>query len=131
MSQRLNVLLSAYACEPGQGSEPEVGWQWALNLAKFHEVTVITRANNREGLAYLRAACERIGRPYVPSWANFLLIDVGDAAHVYDALLRRGVIVRPMDVYGFPRHLRVTVGTPAENQRFAESLAAVLGAAPP
>jgi len=90
-----------------------------------------TRANNHEGLAYLRAACERLGRPYVPSWANFLLIDVGDAARVYDALLRRGVIVRPMDVYGFPRHLRVTVGTPAENQRFAASLAAALGAAAP
>jgi histidinol-phosphate aminotransferase len=90
-----------------------------------------TRANNREGLAYLRAACERLGRPYVPSWANFLLIDVGDAARVYDALLRRGVIVRPMDVYGFPRHLRITVGTPAENQRFVESLAAVLGVAAP
>ena len=90
-----------------------------------------TRVNNREGLAYLRAVCERLGRPYVPSWANFLLIDVGDAGRVYDALLRRGVIVRPMDVYGFSRHLRVTVGTPAENQRFAESLAAVLGVAAP
>ncbi len=87
-----------------------------------------TRANNREGLAYLRAACERLGRPYVPSWANFLLIDVGDAARVYDALLRRGVIVRPMDVYGLPRHLRVTVGTPAENERLVASLAAVLDA---
>jgi histidinol-phosphate aminotransferase len=90
-----------------------------------------TRANNRAGLAYLRAACERLGRPYVPSWANFLLIDVGDGARVYDALLRRGVIVRPMGVYGFPRHLRVTAGTPAENQRFAESLTAVLAAAAP
>jgi histidinol-phosphate aminotransferase len=90
-----------------------------------------TRDNNRDGLAYLRAACERLARPYVPSWANFLLIDVGDAAHVYEELLKRGVIVRPMDVYGFPRHLRVTVGTPAENQRFVESLAAALGAAPP
>jgi histidinol-phosphate aminotransferase len=90
-----------------------------------------TRANSREGLAYLRGVCERLGRPYVPSWANFLLIDVGDGAKVYDALLRRGVIVRPMDVYGFPRHLRVTVGTPQENERFAESLAAVLGTAAP
>ncbi len=90
-----------------------------------------TRRNNHDGLAYLRAACERLGRPYVPSWANFLLIDVGDAPDVYEELLRRGVIVRPMDVYGFPRHLRVTVGTPAENQRFVESLAAVLGAAAP
>ena len=64
----------------------------------------------------------------MPSWANFLLIDVGDAARVYEALLRRGVIVRPMDVYNLPHHLRVTVGTPAENERFVDSLAAVLGA---
>lgn len=86
-----------------------------------------TRVNNREGLAFLRAHCERLGRPYVPSWANFLLIDVGDGARVYEALLRLGVIVRPMDVYGLPRHLRVTVGTPAENQRFVDGLATVLG----
>jgi histidinol-phosphate aminotransferase len=90
-----------------------------------------TRVNNREGLAYLRGVCERLGRPYVPSWANFLLIDVGDGAQVYEDLLRRGVIVRPMDVYGFQRHLRVTIGTPEENVRFAESLAAVLGVAAP
>lgn len=90
-----------------------------------------TRRNNLEGLAYLRGVCERLGRPYVPSWANFLLVDVGDGARVYEELLRRGVIVRPMDVYGFPRHLRVSVGTPAENERFAASLAAVLAAATP
>ena len=88
-----------------------------------------TRANNREGLAYLREACTGLGLRCVPSWANFLLIDVGgDAARIYDALLRRGVIVRPMDVYNLPRHLRVTVGTPAENARFVESLTAVLDA---
>lgn len=86
-----------------------------------------TRSNNREGLAFLRAGCERLGRPYVPSWANFLLIDVGEGARVYEGLLRLGVIVRPMDVYGLPRHLRVTVGTPTENQRFVDSLATVLG----
>jgi histidinol-phosphate aminotransferase len=56
-----------------------------------------------------------------------LLIDVGEGGRVYDALLRRGVIVRPMAVYGLPRHLRVTVGTPEDNRRFVESLAAVLG----
>jgi histidinol-phosphate aminotransferase len=89
-----------------------------------------TRANNREGLAFLRAACERLRRPYVPSWANFLLIDVGDGARVYEALLRSGVIVRPMDVYGLPHHLRVTVGTPAENQRFVDCLATVLETEP-
>src|SRR6267154_498200 len=55
MSRRLQVLLSAYSCEPGKGSEPEVGWQWARQMARWHDVTVLTRANNeasiREGLA--------------------------------------------------------------------------------
>ncbi len=47
MSRRLKVLMSAYACEPNKGSEPEAGWQWALQMAQFHDVTVLTRANNR------------------------------------------------------------------------------------
>ncbi len=47
MSPRLKVLISAYACEPNKGSEPEVGWQWALQMARFHDVTVLTRTNNR------------------------------------------------------------------------------------
>ena len=53
--------MSAYACEPGKGSEPEVGWQWALQMARFHDVVVLTRENNRtaieralEGLRGLR-----------------------------------------------------------------------------
>jgi glycosyltransferase involved in cell wall biosynthesis len=50
MPRRLRVLLSAYACEPGKGSEPEVGWQWATRLARDHDVTVITRANNRASI---------------------------------------------------------------------------------
>ena len=47
METRLKILISAYACEPGRGSEPEVGWQWALQAARFHDVTVLTRASNR------------------------------------------------------------------------------------
>ncbi len=101
----------------------------AIAALDDHEHVERTRANNREGLAFLRASCERLGRPYVPSWANFLLIEVGEGGRVYEALLRRGVIVRPMDVYGLPRHLRVTVGTPGENQRFVAGLEAVLGPA--
>src|SRR2546423_830893 len=50
MPQRLKVLISAYACEPGKGSEPEVGWQWALQMARFHDVTVLTRDNNRAAI---------------------------------------------------------------------------------
>lgn len=44
----MRILVSAYACEPGKGSEPAVGWMWVHQIARFHEVWVITRANNRE-----------------------------------------------------------------------------------
>jgi histidinol-phosphate aminotransferase len=86
-----------------------------------------TLAANREGMAVLVAAFRDLGLEHVPSAANFVLVRVGAAGRVYQALLRRGVIVRPMDVYGFPEHLRVTVGTPAENERFVDALRAVLG----
>lgn len=42
----MRVLVSAYACEPGRGSEPGIGWNWARQIARFHEAWVITRANN-------------------------------------------------------------------------------------
>jgi glycosyltransferase involved in cell wall biosynthesis len=50
MDPRLKVLISAYACEPGKGSEPEVGWRWALEMSRFHDVTVVTRENNRPAI---------------------------------------------------------------------------------
>lgn len=66
MAPRLKVLMSAYACEPGRGSEPEVGWQWALQAARFHEVTVLTRANNR---AVIEAEVAKLaGRQPVPKF---------------------------------------------------------------
>ena len=47
----MKILLSAYACEPDKGSEPGVGWNWAIELARLgHEVTVLTRSNNRESI---------------------------------------------------------------------------------
>jgi glycosyltransferase involved in cell wall biosynthesis len=50
MTDRLKILISAYACEPGKGSEPEVGWQWATRMAGAHDVTVVTRSNNRPAI---------------------------------------------------------------------------------
>jgi glycosyltransferase involved in cell wall biosynthesis len=46
----MRILISAYACQPGQGSEPGVGWNVARQIARHHEVFVITRANNRESI---------------------------------------------------------------------------------
>lgn len=54
--RQLRVLLSAYACEPGKGSEPGVGWDWATQMARFHDITVITRTNNRSRIETALAA---------------------------------------------------------------------------
>lgn len=48
VKNRIRVLISAYACEPNKGSEPGVGWNWTLQMAKMDEVYVITRSNNRK-----------------------------------------------------------------------------------
>jgi histidinol-phosphate aminotransferase len=82
---------------------------------------------NRAGLAQLMQALDRMGVGYAPSHANFLLVHAGDAGSVYEALLRQGVIVRPVANYGLPEHLRVSVGLPAENERFLAALRIALG----
>ena len=47
----MKILMSAYACEPNKGSEPGIGWQWAMETARLgHEVWVLTRANNRSAI---------------------------------------------------------------------------------
>ncbi len=79
-----------------------------------------TQDNNRNGLAYLRAELDRLGVEYAPSWANFLLVNIG--AGVAQQLLPAGIIVRPMEGYGYPGYARVSVGTPSENERFIEAL---------
>ncbi len=74
-----------------------------------------------EGRQYLHFELEKVGVHVYPSQANFLMVDVhGDAMNLYEALLQQGVIVRPMVNQGFPRVIRVSVGTEKENQRFIE-----------
>lgn len=85
-----------------------------------------SRACNRDGLTYLRGELDRLGCAHVPSWANFLLVEVPDGPVLYEALLHLGVITRPMGGYGFPNHLRVSVGTRAENERFVAALESCL-----
>jgi histidinol-phosphate aminotransferase len=99
----------------------------ALAALDDDEHVARTLAVNREGMAALTAGFRRLGLPHVPSAANFVMVRVGQGARVYQALLRRGVIVRPMEVYGFPEHLRVTIGLADENRRFLAALEAVLG----
>ncbi len=77
---------------------------------------------NRRGMAQLVAAFRELGLEWIPSAGNFVTFKVGDAIGVNQALLRQGVIVRPIAAYGMPHWLRVSIGLPEENARFIEAL---------
>jgi len=70
----MKILVAAYACEPGKGSEPEVGWQWVHQIARFHETWVITRANNREAIEKTMAKSPINNLHFIyydlPAWAR-------------------------------------------------------------
>jgi histidinol-phosphate aminotransferase len=83
---------------------------------------------NEAGKAFLYDEFKTLGVKYVPSRANFILVDVGrNAADIYQKLLHEGVIVRPLTSFGMETALRITVGTPEENRRLIKGLRAVLG----
>ncbi len=91
------------------------------------EHLVASVAANREGMAQLVAGIETLGLSYVPSVGNFLTVEVGHPGRViYQALLEKGVIVRPIEAYGMPQHLRVSIGLEVENARFLQALEDVL-----
>ena len=83
--------------------------------------------NNRVELNRYEAFCAKYGLAYIPSKGNFITIDFKrPAAPIYDALLREGVIVRPIAGYGMPHHLRISIGLPEENERLFNALIKVL-----
>jgi histidinol-phosphate aminotransferase len=82
-----------------------------------------TLTTNRTGLAQLQAGFAALGVKHLPSAGNFVLIDCGrPAGPVYEAMLRQGVIVRPVGNYQLPQHLRITVGTQGQNERMLGAL---------
>jgi histidinol-phosphate aminotransferase len=101
--------------------------QWAA-LAALEDKDHLKRSRevNREGMDYLKKEIDKLGLGQVPSQANFILLNVGDGRAVFERLLRRGVIVRPMGAYDLPEYVRVTVGTMKENSRFVSELTAIM-----
>jgi histidinol-phosphate aminotransferase len=89
-----------------------------------------SKAVNDAGMAQLLEGCKRLGLAHIPSHGNFVCVEVGGdaaaAAKVYQALLRRGVIVRPVANYGLPNFLRVSIGLPEQNARFLAALSEIL-----
>ncbi|UCG13756.1 MAG: histidinol-phosphate transaminase [Deltaproteobacteria bacterium] len=82
----------------------------------------------REGLAFLYKELANMQLRALPTQTNFLLIDVGgDGKKIYEAMLRRGVIVRAMSSYGLNNYIRISVGKPDENRRFLKALKEVIG----
>lgn len=90
--KRRRVLISAYACEPGRGSEPGVGWNVALGLGEHHDITVITRANHRDvirGSTDERAGAIRWIYIDLPPWQRFWKKWPGGVAMYYFLWQRR------------------------------------------
>jgi histidinol-phosphate aminotransferase len=85
------------------------------------------RQTNAQGLKFWEQACKAMGLLYVPSAANFILIQTGNGEQVFKELQKQGVIVRPMGGYQLPEFVRISVGTPSENERCLAALKKVLG----
>jgi histidinol-phosphate aminotransferase len=100
----------------------------AAATAALDDMEFVARsyADNLLGMKQLEEGARALKLEFIPSHGNFITIRVGKAAEVYKRLLKRSVIVRPIAGYGLPEHLRVTVGTAAENDKFLSALAASL-----
>jgi histidinol-phosphate aminotransferase len=84
-------------------------------------------AANLQGMRQIEEGAKQLGLEWIPSHGNFITVRVGKANEIFRRLLKRGVIVRPVGgAYQLPEHLRVTIGTAAENERFLSALAASL-----
>ncbi len=101
----------------------------ALAALDDHEHVARTRRNNAAGLRYFERELAQAGIGFVPSAANFILARVGEGQRVFEAMQREGVITRPMGIYKLPEWLRITIGTPAEDERCLAALKRAMGRA--
>lgn len=95
----------------------------AVTALADHAYIEQSLAVNRLGMAQLIAGFERLGLTFIPSQANFICVDLQRPATIlYEALLKAGIIVRPLADYNMPNHLRISVGQEFENARFLNAL---------
>lgn len=79
-------------------------------------------ALNNAGMQQMIAGLKSLDIKFIPSLGNFITIDVSNAADIYNKLLLKGVIVRPLNGHGMPNHIRVSIGREDENKRFLQAL---------
>jgi histidinol-phosphate aminotransferase len=120
----ISVLLKVkLPFEPSGPSEAA-----ALGALEDREFMIRTVANNAKGLAHLTRNLREMNFDVVPSAGNFVMIVLGterQAQSIFQTLLERGVIIRPLATTGLTNCLRVSVGTPEENDCFLEALRAI------
>lgn len=80
-------------------------------------------AANKSGLLQISQGFDRLGLSYIPSYANFIAVEVADAGKTYQKLLEKGFIVRPVEMQNY---LRISVGTRNENEAFLDALKSIL-----
>ncbi len=94
----------------------------AIAAIEDAEHLIATRSNNSEGLKYLENNLKKLGIKTVPSFANFILAEVGNGIEMFEKLQKRGIITRPMDGYKLPEWIRISVGSTEENIRCIEMI---------
>ncbi len=121
----ISVLLKVkLPFEPSGPSEAA-----ALGALEDREFMIRTVANNAKGLVYLTRSLRELGCEVVPSAGNFVMVvceNEQKASHVFQNLLERGVIIRPLAATGLPQCLRISVGTTEENEFLIETLKSIL-----
>ncbi|MEO5714849.1 MAG: histidinol-phosphate transaminase [Luteolibacter sp.] len=103
----------------------------ALAALKDEAHIAKTREVNSAGMAFYEAAFKERGLEFVPSYANFILVKVGDGDRLFRDMLKQGVIIRAMSSYKLPDWVRISIGTQAQNERCIEVLDSVLAATAP
>jgi histidinol-phosphate aminotransferase len=98
----------------------------ALAALDDDEHVLRTRQNNFTGLEFFMKAFRELKLEYVPSFANFILVRVGEGQKVFEAMQKLGVITRPMGGYQLPEWIRISIGTRKENARCAAALESAL-----
>lgn len=104
----------------------------AAALAALDDTAHLERslANNKKGMSYLADEFDSLGLTVVPSWGNFYLVDFSSTgqsgAAIAEALMARGIIIRPMAGYGLTSHARISIGTAEENERLIAELGEVI-----
>jgi histidinol-phosphate aminotransferase len=104
-----------------------IGSAAATAALSDHDYVKQSIAVNNKGMQQVETGLKKLNLNYIPSLGNFIAIDTArNGNDVYQALLRKGIIVRPLTAYDMPMHIRVTIGTQQQNERFLNTLEEVL-----